>query len=207
MRIAIVGASGRSGRAAVGHALERGHEVVAVVRNASSAPGGTEVALADARDRLALAAAIEGADAVISAIGHVTHDDDVSVLRDGAAALASAMSERNVRRLVAVSAAGAYVVGDDPLSRFVAKPILERALKQNNIDTRAMEEVIRAADLDWTILRPSRLVHGAGAQNYRRRVDLNVRWHYQTRFDTVGRAAVDALETPEWIGHAIAITG
>ncbi|UJP10338.1 NAD(P)H-binding protein [Microbacterium sp. KUDC0406] len=64
MRVAIIGASGRSGRRAVAHALEAGHEVVSVVRTPSSAPASTEVAQADARDVDALAAAMTGADAV-----------------------------------------------------------------------------------------------------------------------------------------------
>ena len=37
--------------------------------------------------------------------------------------------------------------------------------------------------------------------------DQAVWWHYNTRFDTVGRAAIDALTRPDWIGHAVFITG
>jgi hypothetical protein len=49
-------------------------------------------------------------------------------------------------------------------------------------------------------------VHGDGRPNYRRRIDQAVWWHYNTRFDTVGRAAVDALTNADWIGHALFIT-
>jgi hypothetical protein len=31
-------------------------------------------------------------------------------------------------------------------------------------------------------------------------------WHYNTTFDTVGRAAVDAISKPGWAGHAVFIT-
>ncbi len=207
MRIAVIGASGRSGRAAVTHALQAGHEVVAVVRTPAKAPEGPAVAQADARDSAALTAAISGADAVISCIGHVDGEHDATLLHDAADALLSAMAAADVRRLVAVSAAAAYVAGDDPLSRFVAKPLLERMLKGNNIDTRKMEDVIRASPTDWTLLRPSRLVPGDSDSDYRARIDQAVWWHYNTRFDTVGRAAVKALATPGWIDHAIFITG
>ena len=37
--------------------------------------------------------------------------------------------------------------------------------------------------------------------------DQAVWWHSNTRFDTVGRAAIDALARPDWIGHAVFITG
>lgn len=206
MRLAIVGASGRSGRAAVAHALADGHEVVSIVRRPDAAPAGTIVAPADARDVAALTAGLQGADAVISAIGHVRGDGDPLLLREGIAALLAAMTAAGVPRVIAVSASGAYVAHDDPLARFVAKPILERLLKENNGDTRAMDAALAAGAADWTSLRPSRLIPGVGAADYRVGVDRTVRWHYSTRFDTVGRAAIDALSRPEWIRHAVYIT-
>lgn len=206
MRVAVVGASGRTGSATVQHALAAGHDVVSVVRTPAKAPAGTAVARADARNSADLAEAIRGADAVVSCVGHVTGQEDPSVLRDSAAALGDAMTATGVRRLVAISAAAAYISGDDPVSRFIAKPLLERMLKDNNIDTRAMEDVIRRGGTEWTLLRPSRLVPGDGSPHYRHRIDQAVWWHYNTRFDTVGRAAVDALTRPEWIGHAVFVT-
>lgn len=206
MRVAVIGASGRTGRVTAAHAIAAGDQVVSVVRTPARAPTGTAVAQAEARDVAALTAAISDVDAVVSCIGHAAGEEDPTLLRDGAAALTAAMDAAGVKRLVAVSAAAPYIAGDDPLSRFVAKPLLERMLKANNVDTRAMEEVVRASSTDWTLLRPSRLVAGESRSNYRRRLDQAVWWHYNTRFDTVGRAAVDALTTADWIGHALFIT-
>jgi putative NADH-flavin reductase len=231
MRVAVIGASGRSGAAAVARAQAAGHEVVSVVRTAASAPPRTTVKIADARDVAALTDAIDGVDAVISCLGHSRDNSaansaantaansaantpksahsapaDRSVLHDGAVALLAAMSAAGVTRLVAVSAAGAYVQGDDPLSRFVAKPIVARLFGEVFPDTRAMEDVIRASDAQWTLLRPSRLVAGSSRTTYRFGVDRAVWWHYNTTFDTVGRAAVDALDNPTWIDHAVFIT-
>jgi putative NADH-flavin reductase len=207
MRIAVIGASGRTGRATVTHALRAGHEVVSVVRNPARAPEGTVVATADARDATALTAAVSGADAVVTCLGQAAGEQDATLLREGAEALLAAMAAGGPSRLVAVSAAAAYVAGDDPVSRFVAKPLLERMLKANNVDTRAMEAVIRAGSTDWTLLRPARLIQGTSTADYRARIDKAVWWHYSTRFDTVGRAAVDSLTTPNWIRHAVFVTG
>ncbi|MFE6997387.1 NAD(P)-dependent oxidoreductase [Microbacterium sp. NPDC057659] len=206
MRIVIIGASGRSGRRAVVHALAAGHEVVSVVRTPSSAPESTQVAQADARDVDALAVAMTGADAVISMLGFVKGDADTRILRDGMAATLQAMQRTDIRRLIAISAAAPYVAGDDPLARFIAKPILRRVLRANNEDTMAMDAAMTASGVDWTSIRPGRLIQGTGATDYRARIDLSVRWHYSTTFDTVGHAAVDALTNPEWIGHAVYIT-
>ena len=206
MRVAVIGASGRTGRTTIKHALAAGMDVVSIVRKPSSAPEGTTVAQADARDREALAAGVKGADAVVSCLGQVAGDQDLTVLQDGATALVAAMTSVGVSRLVVVSSAGAFVAGDDPLSRFVAKPILARVFRAYYEDTRAMEAVIRASDTSWTLLRPSRLIAGNGKARYRSSLDVSVRWHYTTAFDTVGRAAVDAVSKPGWAGHAVFIT-
>lgn len=65
-RIVIFGAGGRAGRAAVGEALARGHEVTAVVRDVAryQGPPGARVVPGDVLDAPAHAA---GADAVIGA--------------------------------------------------------------------------------------------------------------------------------------------
>ena len=207
MRVAVIGASGRSGRAVVEHALAAGHQVIAVVRRAHSSPLPSEMTeIAEARDVSGLQIALRGADSVISALGHVKGDGDETLLADGATALVAAMKAAGVRRVVAVSAAGAFVAGDDPLSRYLAKPLVARLFGGAFADTRAMEQVFAASDTDWTMLRPSRLIAGIGTPDYRRRVDLAVRWHYSTKFDTVGRAAVDALTNPQWVGHPVFIT-
>jgi putative NADH-flavin reductase len=207
MRVAVIGASGRAGRTTVARALASGHEVVSVVRTAASAPTDTTVRVADARDVRTLTDALAGCDAVVSCLGHVAGADDPSILRDGASALLPAMSAADVKRLVAISAAGAYIEGDDPLSRYVAKPLVARLFGSAFADTREMESVIRSSEADWTLLRPSRLIAGHTTRPYRAGIDRAVWWHYNTRFDTVGRAAIDALTTPEWVDHAVFITG
>jgi putative NADH-flavin reductase len=206
MRVAIIGASGRTGRTTAAHALAAGHEVVSVVRTAASAPTGTTAHVADGRDVAALTAAITGCDAVVSCLGHVAGADDPTLLHDAAAALVSAMSSAGVERLVVVSAAGAYIEGDDPLSRYLAKPLVARLFGGAFVDTREMENTIRATSTGWTILRPSRLIPGKSKSSYRSGIDRAVWWHYNTTFDTVGRAAIDALTTPAWVDHAVFIT-
>jgi putative NADH-flavin reductase len=205
MRVAIIGASGRTGGAVVSRALEEGHDVVAVVRSASRAPAGTTAAVSDALDVKALATAFRGVDAVISCVGHVKGQGDGTLLASSAAAIIEAMSASGVRRLIVVSASGAFTGGDDPLTRFVAKPILNRILRENMDDTRAMEAVLRHSDVDWTALRPSQLVAKPGKPKYRSRIELSLPWGFQTSYNTVARGAIDALSRPDWTRHAVSI--
>ncbi|RYE99786.1 MAG: NAD-dependent epimerase/dehydratase family protein, partial [Oxalobacteraceae bacterium] len=69
MHIALIGATGFVGAAVLATLLQRGHQVTAVVRDAArlSAQPGLTVAVADAYDAAAVASAVKGADAVVSA--------------------------------------------------------------------------------------------------------------------------------------------
>ena len=205
MRIAVLGASGRTGGVVVTRALERHHDVVAVVRSASRAPQRTTPAIADALDAKALAKAFAGVDAIISCVGHVKGQGDGKLLASSVTAILEAMAVSGVRRVIVVSASGAFVGGDDPLTRFIAKPLLNRILRENMDDTRAMEGVLRSSDVEWTALRPSQLVDKPGTANYRWRIESSLPWGFQTSYNTVARAALDALTRPDWVRRAVSI--
>jgi uncharacterized protein YbjT (DUF2867 family) len=205
MKIAVVGASGRTGRALVRAAAAAGHEVVAVVRDPArltDPPG--EVRVADASDVAALTTAFDGVDAVASCLGPVPGESE-HVLRDGITAVLAAMDGAGVRRLVAISASGWLIDGDDPLSRYVAKPILMRALAKVNVDLEAMEQVIRASDVDWTIMRPPRLQDRPGTGSYKARRDGNVRWAWTITRSDLALAMLDALTDRTAVGQAISV--
>lgn len=70
MKVAVLGASGRAGSEITAELSRRGHEVLAVARKPEAiktAPGVTAIA-GDASDAQSLAGAIDGVDAVISAL-------------------------------------------------------------------------------------------------------------------------------------------
>jgi uncharacterized protein len=99
MRIAVLGASGATGQELVKQALDRGHSVVAVVRDparleAPSSPG-LEVAQADVMDPASVTAALADVDAVVSGLG-IRKGDPAGTLTAGARALAAAQPPRMV---------------------------------------------------------------------------------------------------------------
>ena len=157
MRLAILGATGGIGGHVLDWALQAGHPVHALARSPQAlapAPGLT-VTRGDALDADAVAEVIDGADAVVSALG--PRGAKAPGLLSGAAAnTVAAMQKAGARRLVCVSAAGAYITGD-PHMNWLVKAILPRVLARQFADTRQMEDVIRASGLDWTLVRASRL--------------------------------------------------
>ena len=167
MQIAILGGTGGIGGHVLSWALEAGYPVRALARSPQAlAPApGLAVVRGDALDADAVAEVIDGTDTVVSALGP-RGAKAPGLLAGAAANTVAAMQKTGARRLVCVSAAGAYIAGD-PHMNWLVKTILPRILAQQFADTRQMEDAIRAADLDWTLVRASRLTNGPGTGRYR----------------------------------------
>ncbi|MEU5790114.1 NAD(P)H-binding protein [Micromonospora purpureochromogenes] len=163
MRIVVIGASGPTGRQLTGQALAAGHHVTAVSRRPRGLPRHDRltVVAADATDPAAIAPAVAGAGAVLSALGVTPSRKPVTTYSAAATAVVTAMRRHGVRRLMVVSSS-VLDAGWRPSNAFffnhVLDPYVNRVLvRQVHQDMRRMEEVVRSSDLDWTIVRPSGL--------------------------------------------------
>ena len=110
MRIALIGATGGTGRLITEEARRRGHSVRALVRHRDSAQGlaTDDLVVGDARSAEALSQVVEGSDAVISALGTgVSPFSEVRLLSKVTGALVAAMADASVQRLIAITGMGA----------------------------------------------------------------------------------------------------
>ena len=167
MRLAILGATGGIGGHLLTWALDNGHFVHALARKPEAlapAPGLT-VFRGDAVDADAVTDVIAETDAVLSALGS-RGAKTPGLLATAASNTVAAMEKTGARRLIAVSAAGAYVQADPNMSRLI-KLILPRVFATTYADVRRMEETVRESGLDWTLVRPSRLVNRPLTGQYR----------------------------------------
>lgn len=157
MQLFILGATGGTGRALVEQALRRGHRVTAFVRSPQklgAAREGLTVVRGNPFDATAVAAALAGHDAVLSALGP-PGPGKTSVAGDGARSTVAAMHAAGVRRLLVV---GVAVLFED-IGLFAS--IMRRTLLRNvAMDSAEMETIVKGSDLDWTIARPPRLTNG-----------------------------------------------
>src|SRR5688572_14734033 len=82
MKIALIGATGFVGSKVLAEALQRGHQVTALVRSPGklSAQEGLAIASVDATDPTALAHSVQGHDALVSAYNGPRGQDDFSAL-------------------------------------------------------------------------------------------------------------------------------
>lgn len=108
MKIAVFGANGRIGRAIVHEALDRGHEVIAAQRStARGAPRfrGLSVVQAYIDNADSVAAAVQGADAVVDSVSGLGFDNPrISI--ECIDPLLNGMNRAGVRRLLVVGTAG-----------------------------------------------------------------------------------------------------
>ncbi len=162
MRIAVIGATGRTGRLLVTELLRRGHAVTVLVRDpAKLGEVASQVAMVtgDSRRRTDVDRLLVGTDAVVSALGPTAKE--ASLHTDTAATLVEAMPAAGVRRFVGISGAGIDVPGDQKsLSAKLISTAIQALGGEVVKDKPAEYAVFAASDLDWTLVRPPRLLDG-----------------------------------------------
>lgn len=174
-KILILGATGPTGRHIVRQAVARGYDVTALVRSPEKAAAliGARIVVGDARDETALRQAVEGRDAVISALGTPASPfREVTLLSTATRALIDAMKAAGVMRLVAITGIGAgNSAGHGGL--LFDNLIFPLLLRQVYADKNRQETIIKRSALDWTIVRPSILNNKPGRGTIRTLTDLS----------------------------------
>ncbi len=172
MKVVVFGATGGTGRETVEQAVRAGHRVTAVVRRRGVFEDAERlrVVLADFDQPEQMDAAVRGQEVVISALGS-NAKGPVSVCADGVRSIMAAMDRTGVRRLVVVSAHGAAESRDRSPYSLVVWASVGHKMR----DKESMEALVRASDVEWTIVRPPMLTGGSGTGHYRTGTDLKIR--------------------------------
>src|SRR5579864_2940330 len=164
MKIVLLGASGFVGSAILKEALDRGHQVAAVVRNQGTLNPSQQlkIQITDVYDSTALAAVIVGYDALISAFNPGWKDPNLygDQVR-GTTSILKAVKSASIKRVLWVGGAGGLEV--KPGIRVIDAPDFPRAIKPGSLATiEALDQLRRESSLDWSYLSPSaRLKAGA----------------------------------------------
>ena len=205
MKIAVIGANGRTGRLVVKDALTRGHKVVAVARTEGLFEPDQKLTAvrADVRDADALKDALVGADAVISALGVGTSRATTDVYSTGVRNLLAVMQSNGTDKLAVISAVPAGPWAEQPMfQRRIALPLLQRIFGATYDDMRLMESILReTSGVDWISLRPLRLVDKRPKGTYRIDTRPLAKATVITRGD-LATALLDSLTRPDLYRHA-----
>ncbi|MCA9473226.1 MAG: SDR family oxidoreductase [Nitrospira sp.] len=174
MNILIVGATRGIGRQLLEQALTAGHAVTALVRNPqtfATQHDQLRILKGDILDSNSVELAMAGQEAVCCTIGVKVPWIQVMVFSEGTRNLLQAMKKTGVTRLVCVTGIGA---GDSKghggfLYDSIFLPTLLRTIYA---DKDRQESLIKASNVDWTIVRPGFLTNGPLTENYRALTNL-----------------------------------
>lgn len=155
MRLFVIGATGRTGQEILRLAIPRGHTVTAYVRSPQKITSNDErisVWTGMPTDEERLTEAMHNHDAVLSVLGPVDASMAGTLLRKSALAATRAMKYAHVGRLSILSAAALFPGFLNGIARSILGTHMEDCL--------AMEKIVEASGLEWTIARPPRLTNG-----------------------------------------------
>lgn len=160
MKIALFGANGHVGHAILDEALARGHDVTAIVRDASRLSTRHErltVATGDASKPESWLDAVRGNDAVIASLS-ARRDGTPESIPNNATAMLDNLPRAGVKRLVWVGGAGSLETA--PGVRVMDDPHFPEAWKSEASAQGTALDVFRASksDVDWTFVSPAALL-------------------------------------------------
>lgn len=170
MKIAILGATGRTGIVLVEQALEKGYAVKALVRSRDKIHfehKNLELVQGDVLDPLAVDRVVKNCDAVLCVIGHTKNSPD-DLQAKAMQHLTTAMKNNKVNRLIDMTGAGVRDCDDHPkifdqMIVFALKVMAPKVLEDGNRHA----VIIKDSGLDWTIVRAPMLNDGPCTGRYR----------------------------------------
>lgn len=204
MKIAVFGASGRIGSRIINEALNRGHDVTAVVRKPqdyTNAMPHLKVAKGDIFNSQDVESGVYDHDAVVSAY-NATQGAPVSTIAEVSVPLINGLKQANVKRLIIIGGAGSLEVA--PGVQAVDTPDFPAEYKAASLAQReALKAYRNEKELEWTYLSPAaEIAPGERTGHYRAGGE-------QMLFDANGKsfitmedfavAVLDEIESPKHI--------
>ena len=168
MNITIIGASAGIGLEAVKRGLDRNHSITTLSRSniEIEEKKSLKVILGDATNKADLLSSIQNADAIIVTLGTSKNMNATTLFSDFAQLMVEIHKENKIDiPFIFVTGFGAgesknYVP-------WLVKMFLKYFLKDVYADKTKMEEIITNSDLNWTVVRPGRLLDKELTEKYR----------------------------------------
>ena len=224
MKIAVIGASGATGRKVVERALELGHEVVAVARRPEVITPAERLGAryGDVFDESSMIRAVADTDAVISCIGPTrqfppgtfmskripstiaANFSPGTIMSEGTRNILAACERTGVKRFVMQSGIGLSdgkeLSAGNRCALGMNRCILSKAIQDKAI----AEHAVQQSNLEWVIVRPTGLSDASATLNYTAgpaaRIALSRMLSFADCADGLVRAATSE---PAWIGKIV----
>lgn len=201
MKIAVIGANGKTGRVFVQAALEAGHTVVAGVhkKNSFSDTKNLTVQSCDTAKPDEILALISGCDTVVSLIGH-GRNSPATLQTDAITNILAAMKTANISRIVSLTGNGVRMPGDNIgfIDRIMNESIARVDPKRISDGIRHAG-VLQASKTDYTIIRVLKLTNGPLAPF---KIGLNGPAKIFISRRSVANAILEVLEQKSYIAES-----
>lgn len=208
MKVALIGASGFVGAAILNELIQRGHKVTAIVRHPEKVKKAENVTAvkADVLNENAVAEAVKGHDAVISAYNAGwTNPNLYDEFLQGCQSIQAGVKKAGVKRLIVVGGAGSLFVA--PNVQLVDTPEFPPEWKSGALSARDYLNILKQEkDLDWTFISPAIEMHqgtsGERKGTYRTSLETpvyNEAGRSIISVEDMATAIVDELEHPKHI--------
>jgi putative NADH-flavin reductase len=205
MKIALIGATGFVGSAILKEALDRGHEVTAIVRHPEKVQSHAKLHAkkGDVYNADEVARLVSGHDAVISAFNPGWSDPDIYNHQvKGTEAIIKGVKQAGVKRLLFVRGAGSLEV--KPGIQSVDLPGFPAVYKQGALATReALNMLRKETGLEWSFLSPSAdLSPGQRTGKFRLGTDQllkDAKGESRISVEDYAMAMIDEVEKPKHI--------
>ncbi|SFL87844.1 NAD(P)-dependent oxidoreductase [Variovorax sp. OV329] len=201
MKIALIGATGMVGSRVLAEALQRGHQVGAIARNAGTlAPRAALRTLPlDVKDGAALATALAGHDVAVISVKY-SQVDPRPILK--------AIQDAGVPRVLVVGGAGSLQAA--PGVDLVDTPSFPAAYKDEALAARELLRLLRAGSaLEWSFISPSALLQpGERTGQFRMGGDqllVDAAGASRISVEDLALALVDELESPKHTGQRFTV--
>ena len=175
--VVVIGANGGIGKQVVLAALGAGHSVTAILRtpaNLEIVHPNLRVVHGDVLKPGSLDEHLVNKDVVISAIGS-TSLKKTTLYSEGIKNLINAIPKAQIRHAFFISASGLEINPTHSLIvRFLTKYVLQTLLRNMYADLWKMERIVKASAINWTIIRPPKLINSPAKTEYRTEVGQQV---------------------------------
>ena len=208
MKIGVIGAAGKAGSLIVKEALNRGHEVTAIVRNASKVKEANVKVLE--KDLFDLTAEdLKGFDAVVNAFNAAPGVEDQHVA--AGKVLMKALEKNPHTRLVVVGGAGSLFVNEEKTVRLYDTPDFPEAYlptAKNMGDN--LIQLQNSKDVKWTFISPAVFFDPQGTrtgsyQLGKDNVFVNSKGQSYVSYADYAIAVLDEIEEPKFINERFTV--
>ncbi|MEU9453513.1 NAD(P)-binding oxidoreductase [Streptomyces sp. NPDC048277] len=211
MKLLVVGANGGLGRQVVTHSLERGHQVTALVRRSAGQaekPGLRFVEGAVGDDLAAVRHAVDGQDAVVSALGNplwLKARTGSPVMARAAANLVAAMHLHRVRRIAMPLAWGSGVSRER--TAWPLKALTRLLIRRDYQDFDTAEAILAASGLDFTVVYFGSLTDRPASHAWSARSGIRTPSPLAISRADLAQCLLDAVESPRPSADRLSVSG